>query len=72
MKIEPAQLHARKIRNLEALKSEIARCLEEEVSLKANDKNARVSSGSIGRSQNNTQSAARRVQDRGDWRNRCQ
>ena len=56
MKVEPTQLHARKIRNLEALKSEIARCLEEEVSLKANDKNARVSSGSIGRSPNNPQS----------------
>ena len=42
MKVEPTQLHARKIRNLEALKSEIARCLEEEVSLKAEERQERA------------------------------
>ena len=42
VKIEPAQLHARKIRHLEALKSQIARCLEEEVNLLAEERQERA------------------------------
>ena len=42
MKIEPTQLHARKIRHPEALKSQIARCLEEEVNLKAEERQERA------------------------------
>ena len=42
MKIDPTQLHARKIRHLEALKSQIARCLEKEVNLKAEERQERA------------------------------
>ena len=42
MKIEPTQLQARKIRHLEALKSQIARCLEKEVNLKAEERQERA------------------------------
>ena len=42
MKIEPTQLHARKIRHPEALKSQIARCLEEEVNLLAEERQERA------------------------------
>ena len=42
MKIEPTQLHARKIRHLEALKAQIARCLEKEVNLKAEERQERA------------------------------
>ena len=41
MKIEPTQLHACKIRHLEAL-SQIARSLEEEVNLKAEERQERA------------------------------
>ena len=42
MKIEPTQLNARKIRHLEALKSQIAQCLEKEVNLKAEERQERA------------------------------
>ena len=41
MKIEP-EFHARKIRHLEALKTQIARCLEKEVNLQAEERRERA------------------------------
>ena len=55
MKIEPTQLHARKIRHQEALKAQIARCLEKEVNLKAEERQERARQ--LGIDWNNTQSA---------------
>jgi hypothetical protein len=40
--IEPTQLHRRRNRHLDALKAQIARCLEKELSLKAEERQERA------------------------------
>jgi hypothetical protein len=52
---EPTQLHSHQDQHLEALKTQIARCLERETNLQAEER--RVNSGSIGRSPNDAQFA---------------
>ena len=42
MKIDPTQLHAPKTRHLEALKSQIARCLEKELNFRAEERRERA------------------------------
>ena len=42
MIIEPTQLHTRQDRHLEALKTQIARCLEKEVNLQAEERRERA------------------------------
>jgi hypothetical protein len=42
MVVEPTQLGARRSRHLEELKSQIARCLDQEMSLKAEERRERA------------------------------